>query len=107
MAQAFDELLARHRLDEDQVCYIGDDLTDLVPVKAGLLGVAAGLMAVFAGGLAGWAVSHYVMETSFVFNPASAIAIVAGGVVLTVAAGLAFAWRPLSTSPSRVLRGRE
>ena len=76
-------------------------------LRSGLLGAAAGLMAVAAGGVAGWAVSHYVMETPFVFDPGSALVIVAGGVVLTVAAGLAFAWRPLSTSPSRVLRGRE
>ncbi len=40
--QAFDELLDRHRLEEEQVCYIGDDLTDLVPVKSALLGVAVG-----------------------------------------------------------------
>lgn len=76
-------------------------------LRSGLLGAAAGIMAVLAGGVAGWAVSFYVMETDFVFDPVSAFIIVAGGVVLTVAAGLAFAWRPLSASPSQVLRGRE
>jgi 3-deoxy-D-manno-octulosonate 8-phosphate phosphatase (KDO 8-P phosphatase) len=40
--QAFDDLLSRHHLGEDQVCYIGDDLTDLVPIKSTLLGVAVG-----------------------------------------------------------------
>ena len=76
-------------------------------LRSGLLGAAAGAIAVLAGGLAGWAVSHYVMETDFAFDPVSALIIVVGGVVLTVAAGLAFAWRPLSASPSSVLRGRE
>jgi putative ABC transport system permease protein len=76
-------------------------------LRSAILGAAAGLVAVVAGGVAGWAVSHYVMETEFSFEPVSALAIVAGGVALTVAAGLAFAWRPLSARPARVLRARE
>jgi putative ABC transport system permease protein len=62
---------------------------------------------VFAGGLAGWAISTFVMDTTFVFEPVSAAAIVIGGVVVTLLAGLAFAWRPLSARPARVLRARE
>jgi len=38
--QAMDELLTRYRLGEDQICYIGDDLTDLMLVRSALLGVA-------------------------------------------------------------------
>ena len=76
-------------------------------LRSAILGAAAGLVAVFAGGLAGWAVTHFVMENDFVFEPLSALAIVTGGVLITVLAGLGFAWRPLSTRPARVLRARE
>ncbi|RME16828.1 MAG: hypothetical protein D6801_04745, partial [Alphaproteobacteria bacterium] len=64
-------------------------------------------VAVLAGGLAGWAVSHFVMETRFSFDPASALVIVLSGVTATTLAGLAFAWRPLAAAPARVLRARE
>ncbi len=76
-------------------------------LRSAIPGVAAGAIAVLTGGLAGWAVSHYVMETSYVFEPLSALAIVLGGVVLTTLAGLVFAWRALSASPAQVLRARE
>ncbi len=78
-------------------------------LRSAILGAAAGgVVAVFAGGLAGWAVTHFVMEGEFVFEPVSAMAIVTGGVLVTVlAGGLAFAWRPLAARPSRVLRARE
>lgn len=75
--------------------------------RAGLLGAAAGLVAIAAGGAAGWAVTHFVMEQDFAFEPVSAIAIVAGGILVTLLAGLSFAWRPLSTRPAQVLRARE
>ncbi len=76
-------------------------------LRSAILGAAAGGVAVAAGGMAGWAVSTFVMETGFVFDVASALEIVLGGIVLTTLAGLAFAWRPLSASPASVLRGRE
>ena len=49
----------------------------------------------------------FVLDTDFVFEPISALAIVAGGVLLTLLAGLGFAWRPLAARPARVLRARE
>jgi putative ABC transport system permease protein len=76
-------------------------------LRSAILGAAAGLVAVVAGATAGWAVTRFVMENSFTFEPVSAIAIVTGGVLVTVLAGLAFAWRPLAARPARVLRGRE
>ncbi|WP_371168218.1 ABC transporter permease [Aliiroseovarius sp. 2305UL8-7] len=76
-------------------------------IRSAVLGAAAGVVAVLAGGLAGWAVTHYIMEERFVFDLWNAIAIVAGGVVATVLAALLYAWRPLSTRPARVLRARE
>ena len=76
-------------------------------IRSATLGAAAGAVAIFAGALGGWAVSTYVMDTDYVFEPVSAIAIVLGGLLATLGAGLAFAWRPLSARPARVLRARE
>ncbi|HBZ43739.1 MAG TPA: drug:proton antiporter [Maritimibacter sp.] len=76
-------------------------------LRSVILGAAAGTVAVFAGGMAGWAVSTFVMDTAFVFEPISALAIVAGGVLVTLLTGLVFAWRPLSARPAQVLRARE
>ncbi|MCI2400650.1 FtsX-like permease family protein [Aliiroseovarius subalbicans] len=76
-------------------------------LRSAILGAAAGLVAVFAGGMAGWAVTTFVMENSFAFEPVSALAIVCGGILVTVLAGLGFAWRPLAARPAQVLRARE
>ncbi len=64
-------------------------------------------MGLGAGLAGGWAVSHFVMETPFAVIWRSALVIVAGGVAVTLLAGLAYAIPPLATRPARVLRGRE
>ncbi len=76
-------------------------------LRAGMMGAAAGLVAIFAGGVAGWAVMRFVMETSFHFEPVSAIVIVVGGALVTLMAGLGFALRPLAAAPASILRARE
>ncbi|MGB8624441.1 MAG: hypothetical protein WCD16_16655, partial [Paracoccaceae bacterium] len=76
-------------------------------LRSALLGAAAGLVAVVAGGVAGWAVMRFVMDAHFEFEPLSALAIVLGGVLATLLAGLGFAWRPLAARPAGVLRARE
>ena len=76
-------------------------------LRSALLGAAAGVVAIAAGGLAGWGVTRFVMETDFRFEVVSATAIVIGGILATLLAGLAFAWRPLASRPARVLRQRE
>ena len=76
-------------------------------LRSALLGAAAGIVALGAGILGGWAVSVFLMETSFAVVWSSALGIVAGGVVATLLAGLAFAWRPLAARPAQVLRARE
>jgi putative ABC transport system permease protein len=76
-------------------------------LRSALLGAAAGLVAIVAGITAGWAVMAYVMETDFAIDWTSALTIVAGGVAVTMLAGLAFAWRPLASRPAQVLRARE
>ncbi|MGA0542096.1 ABC transporter permease [Neotabrizicola sp. VNH66] len=76
-------------------------------LRAALMGAAAGMVAVVAGGIAGWAVMTFVMETTYRFEPVSALGIVLGGVAATVAAGLMFAARPLAARPARILRAQD
>ncbi|WP_333833074.1 ABC transporter permease [Rubrimonas sp.] len=76
-------------------------------LRAGITGAAAGLVAIVFGGLAAWGVITQVMEAEFVFAAGSAAAVVLGGAAASLLAGLAFAWRPLSARPARVLRARE
>ncbi|MEZ5798608.1 MAG: FtsX-like permease family protein [Paracoccaceae bacterium] len=76
-------------------------------LRSALLGAAAGGVAILAGGLAGWAVMHFVMDTGYRFEPVSALAIVIGGVLATLLAGLAFAAQPLSARPAQVLRAQD
>ena len=76
-------------------------------LRATILGAAAGLVALGAGIGGGWAVSRFVMETDFTIAWTPAIAIVAGGAMISLAAGLAFAWGPMRARPARVLRDPE
>lgn len=76
-------------------------------LRSAILGAAAGAVAIVAGALGGWAVMTFVMESSYAFEPVSAVAIILGGALATLLAGLAFAWRPLAARPARVLRARD
>lgn len=76
-------------------------------LRQALMGAAAGLVALLGGGLAGWAVSRFVMDVPYRFDMGSALPIVVGGIAATVVAGLAFAWRPLAARPAQVLRAQD
>jgi len=76
-------------------------------LRAGLMGAAAGLVAIAFGAAAGWAVLTFVMESEFHFAPFAALAIVIGGVLATLFAGLLFALRPLAARPAETLRARD
>ena len=76
-------------------------------LRAVILGAAAGAVALCAGLLGGWAVSHYIMETSFEPIWSSAFFIIGGGISVTLLAGIAFAWGPLTARPAAILRARE
>jgi len=76
-------------------------------LRAALMGAAAGLVALFAGALSAWSVMTFVMDSTYTFEPVSAIAIILGGLVATLLAGLVFAWRPLAVRPAQVLRSQE
>ena len=71
------------------------------------MGAAAGLWRSPPGASAGWAVMTFVMDATYRFEPVSALAIVAGGAVATLLAGLVFALRPLAARPAQVLRARD
>ena len=76
-------------------------------LRSALLGAGAGLVALAAGIAGAWAVSHFVLETDFAVIWANALAIVLGGLLANLLAGLAFAWRPLSARPAQVLRAQD
>jgi putative ABC transport system permease protein len=76
-------------------------------LRSALLGLAAGLVAIAAGALGGWSVTTFVMDTTYRFEPVSALAIVIGGALATLLAGLGFAIRPLSVRPARILRAQD
>lgn len=76
-------------------------------IRSAILGGAAGLVAIATGAVGGWAVMTFVMETTYRFEPVSAFAIVIGGALATLIAGLAFALRPLAARPARILRAPE
>ncbi|OUS07106.1 drug:proton antiporter [Rhodobacterales bacterium 52_120_T64] len=76
-------------------------------LRAAILGAAAGLIAIAFGGVAGYAVMTFVMDVNFTFEVVSAAAIVIGGALASLLAGLAFALRPLNARPAQVLRSRE
>ena len=68
------------------------------------LGASAGIVAIAAGILGGWAVSTFVLESDFEVIWGNALAIVIGGIVATLLAGLAFASGPLKAKPAGILR---
>jgi len=72
-----------------------------------LLGLAAGGVALLAGILGGWAVQTFIMENDYTVIWSNALAIVGGGIGVSLLAGLAFAIRPLGAKPAQVLRARE
>ncbi|WIY26389.1 ABC transporter permease [Parasedimentitalea psychrophila] len=76
-------------------------------LRSVILGAGAGLVALAAGTAGAWAVNTYVFEISYQVIWPNALAIIAGGVLATLLAGLAFAWQPLATRPAGQLRSRE
>ncbi len=76
-------------------------------LRAALLGAAAGSVALAAGITGAWAVSHFIMETGFEVAWGPAIAVVTGGALISLLAGLGFALDPMSAKPARVLRSAD
>lgn len=76
-------------------------------LRAALLGLAAGAVALGAGILGGWAVQTFIMDNPYTIIWGNAFAIIGGGVLVSLLAGLAFAARPLAARPAQVLRAKE
>lgn len=72
-----------------------------------ILGAGAGCVALTAGIAGAWAVNLYVFETSYVVIWPNALAVISGGILVTLLAGLIFAWRPLAARPASILRARD
>jgi putative ABC transport system permease protein len=73
-------------------------------LRAGLLGLLAGIVALVWGLVAAWAATRFLLDGPFVFQPGAAVAVIAGGIGLSLLAGLIFAARPLRLRPGQVLR---
>lgn len=76
-------------------------------LRSAFLGLAAGSIALATGVLGGWAVATYIFDTRYTVIWPAALGIVAAGLIVTLLAGLAFALRPLSVSPARILRASD
>lgn len=75
--------------------------------RSGLLGACAGAVALIAGILGAWAIMNFVMDTDFNVIWPIAFAIIIGGILTNLLAGLWFALRALNAKPARMLRSRE
>lgn len=76
-------------------------------LRAGLLGALAGLVAVLAGSLGARLALGLVMDLDYHLAPVPAVAIVGAGAAMTLATGLALAWRGLGQKPSAFLRAQD
>lgn len=72
-----------------------------------LLGLLAASVALFAGIFGGWAVMEFVMEVNFAVIWPNVLAILAGGVAMTLLTSLLFFLRSLAARPAHILKARE
>ena len=73
-------------------------------LRAVILGLCSGCVALASGIAGGWAVTRYILDTSFAVIWPSALAIVAGGILATTLASLAFTFAAINAQPARTLR---
>ena len=73
-------------------------------IRAALTGALAAAVALAWGTLAAWAVQRFVLDAEYFLPVGQTLAILAGGVGVSMAAGLAFALGPLSRRPAQTLR---
>ena len=76
-------------------------------LRSAIMGGAAALIALLFGVAAGWAICRFVLDTEFDVIWPNALAIISGGVLANIAAGLVFAIRALNAKPAWVLRNYE
>jgi putative ABC transport system permease protein len=73
-------------------------------LRAALIGALAAIVALAWGTLAAWAVQTFVFEADYFLPVGQTLAIVAGGVGISLATGLASALGPLGRRPAATLR---
>lgn len=73
-------------------------------LRASILGVFSALIALGLGTLAAWSVQEFVLDAGYVLPLGQTLAILAGGIVIGLGAGLGFALAPLARRPAEVLR---
>jgi putative ABC transport system permease protein len=73
-------------------------------LRAALTGAIAGIVALLWESLSAWSVMNYVFETPFTLPLVNTVAIILGGAMLSLLAGLGFAIGPLRKKPAGVLR---
>ena len=73
-------------------------------LEYGLLGLATGAISALVGSLVAWAVSVWLMELGWSFDPAAVAVTVAATVVLALIAGFAGTWRALGQKAAPLLR---
>ncbi len=73
-------------------------------LRAALTGALAALVALAWGTASAWAVQRFVFDADYTLPLGQTLAILAGGVGISLAAGLAFALRPLARRPATTLR---
>ncbi|HEV7718395.1 MAG TPA: FtsX-like permease family protein [Arsenicitalea sp.] len=73
-------------------------------LEYGLLGAFAALIATLVGTAGAWAITQRALEVGFAIDPLLILSVIAGAVLLTIAAGAATTWSALSTRPAQFLR---
>ncbi len=71
-----------------------------------IVGLVAGGIAVLVGSLAGFGIMTFVLDSTYRFEPISALAIVAGGIGIAMTAGLLMMAGPLRATPATILQDR-
>ncbi len=80
------------------------DVLRVFILEYGLLGAFSAIIASIVGISAAWAITVNNLQIEFVPDPLLILLVVAGAILMTVAAGAATTWRALSTSPAQHLR---
>lgn len=80
------------------------DVLWVFALEYSLLGAFAAVIATVVGVAGSWAITQSALEIGFAADPILIISVIAGAVLLTVAAGAATTWKALSTRPAQFLR---
>lgn len=76
-------------------------------LRSSVVGLVAGSIAVLVGSIGGFAVMRFVMESEYAFAPFPALVVIAGGLGVTLVAGVLLSRQPLYAHPATILRERE